>query len=676
MPPTVSAAGGTTKQTFKALAQTLHLSRRPFPPSLHDPSTTNLPSSGCPTTRHGPNPAIRDWSVNDDFRTLTLYKNEKPAAGQLPPLSVDPQGRSVRRIIDFVHSSTEAARTEEGVAYVGVKTCGWSDALPPGKTSPRQGETASWILFSDDPRVFPDKRDRGWITVQRAAILGGAPSASPSNIPLGQRLQQQHQEKAEASAGKKKVDPTPHGTPPPPSARDIEEAEKAWSPFIKPVDHDKFLNAQRWGDVSRGVNASTYKALPKSKLPPQQEGQWFTVDKAMWTMTNVCDLGLVGFAKCLLHSDANLRLVPRLVQRQLEVAVVERLSMEDADGEVEVNMVWKLPQTVKELSLELLQNDDDESEADWDEEPVEVNWEFKSCGEHLIACDDNSGCRGSTISCFSGRPPTPDTTEDSTKQIGSDDSLRWQRRMVVKRTGGGEYWLDNDGLAMNSSVIAYSTRRHIFPTPGRPDRTSYKAVVEFHILSLRTGDTIKILNLAEEERSIAQRCYMWCSFALGDGILAASVGGLGAAIRRDEDEGGLWAGVGRRRRYGYENLFTWDLGDESPMPESTQVGVFRGETESESRSLLVGPRGRIPVPQGWGEVDKYVVLSGCGRFLGVCAEWKMAVWDLEQKTFDGVWRVSDAGKPPPDHLLYRTTAKVNATYRQPRSRLRRPPRPR
>lgn len=170
--------------------------------------------------------------------------------------------------------------------------------------------------------------------------------------------------------------------------------------------------------------------------------------------------------------------------------------------------------------------------------------------------------------------------------------------------------------------------------------------MEFHILSLRTGDTIKVLNLAEEERSIAQRCWMWCSFALGDGILVTSLGGLGATVRREEEGGGLWAGIGRRKRYGYENLFVWDLGDGSPMPETAQVGIFRGETEVELKSLSVGPRGRIPVPQGWGEIDKYVVLSGCGRFLGACAEWKMAVWDLEQKTFDGVWRVSDAGKSP------------------------------
>lgn len=576
---------------------------------------------------------------------LTLHKSEKPAAGALPPLSVDPQGRPVRRIIDFVHSSTEASRTEEGVAYVGVKTCGWSDALPPGKTSARQGETASWILFSDDPRVFPEKRDRGWITVQRAAILGGTPSASPSNTPPGQRLQQLRQEKAEAAGKKKKADPTPYGTPPPPTARDIAEVEKAWSPFIKPVDHDKFLNAQRWGDVTRGLNASTYKALPKGKPLPQKGEQWFTVDNAMWTMANVCDIGLVGFGKCLLHSDANLRFIPRLVQRQLEVAQVERLSMENADGDVEVNMVWKMPRTVKELSLEPIPTDE-EVEPDWDEDISEVNWEFKSCGEYLVVCDDNSCRRGSTISCFSGHVPAAATTGDDTnsKRMSTDETFRWQRRMVVKRAdGNGEYWLDNDGISINSSVVAYSTRRHIYPG-GRPDR--HKAVMEFHILSLRTGDTIKVLNLAEEERYIPQRCWMWCSFALGDGILVASLGGLGAAIRREEDDGGLWAGVGRRKRYGYDNLFVWDLGDEPTTPEAAQVGVFKGETEVESRSLLVGPRGRIPAPQGWGELDKYIVLSGCGRFLGVCAEWKMAVWDLEQKTFDGVWRVSDAGKPP------------------------------
>lgn len=633
MPPATSATTGVTKQTFKALARTLHLSRRPFPASLHHTSTTSIPTKGipCPTTRHGPNPATRDWDVTDDFRTLTLHKNEIPAAGALPPLSIDPQGRPVRRIIDFVHSSTEASRTEEGIAYVGVKTCGWSDALPPGKTSPRQGETASWILFSDDPRIFPERRDHGWITVQRAAILGGNPSTSPSNMPPGYWLP--HQERAVGKKNKK-ADLTPYGILPPPTAKDMAEAKASWSPFIKAIDHDKFLNARRWGGVARGLNASTYKALPKNKpIPPHQERL------ATWTLTNVCDAGLVGFGKSLLHSDANLRLIPRLVQRQLEVAQVERLSMESTDGDVEVNMVWKMPRTVKELSLEPIPNDE-ETDHDWDEDIIEINWEFKSCGEYLVVCDDNSGCRGSTISCFSGHVPTT----GNNKHLTTKEPLRWQRRMVVECTDCvGEYWLDNDGISINSSVIAYSTRRHIYPSTNRQDRL--KAVMEFHILSLHTGDTIKVLDLADEERSIAHRCWMWCSFALGDGILVASLGGIGVADRREYEDGGIWIGVGRGKRYGYENLFVWDLGDESTAPETAQEGVFRGETDVESRSLAVGPRGRIPVPQGWGEVDKYVVLSGCGRFLGVSAEWKMAVWDLEQRTFDGVWRVSDAGKP-------------------------------
>ncbi|KAI5837322.1 hypothetical protein DFP73DRAFT_568407 [Morchella snyderi] len=652
----------TKRQTFKAFARTLHLSRREFPAELHHPSTTSIPDANCPTTRYGPSYVARDWHIQDNFRTLASHKNEKCAAAQLPPLSVDPKGRTVSRIIDFVHSSTEAARTEEGVAYVGVRTCGWGDAQSPGKTSSKQGETSSWILFSDDPRVFPEKRDRGWITVQRAVILGGAPSASPSNVPLGQRLQQQHQEKVEALAGKYKdlklddrsetrgVLP-PHGILPPPSARDIAEAEKAWSPFIKPVDHDKFMNAQRWGTVSRGVNASTYKALPRKKSsatppPPQLDGDWFTVDKALWTMKHVSDLGLVNFAKSLLHSDANLRLVPRLVQKQLEVAAVERICMENADGEVEVNMAWKMPRSVKELSLEAPAIRD--AEQEWDEEHGEITWEFKSCGKHLIICDDNSGRRASTVNCFAGSVPTgaEEDLNQNHRSMCSDNSLRWQRRMVVKGNDGrsGEYWLDNDGISMNSNVVAYSTRRHVIPLAGRPDRYSYKAVMEFHILSVQTGDTIKILNLAEEERDIADRCYMWCSFAIGDGVLVASLGGLGPTVRRDDDDG-MWAGIGRRKKYGYENLFVWDLGDESSLDDPPQVGVFKGETEAEANALLVAPRSRIPTPQGWGELDKYITISGCGRYLGVCAEWKMAIWDMEQKTFEGLWRVGDA-----DHL--------------------------
>jgi len=588
----------------------------------------------------------------DAFWAATLPKNEMDA-GPLPPLSVDPAGCKVVRIIDFVHSCTEASRTFYNVAYVGVKTCGWSDSLPPGSdVSACQGETASWILFSDDPRNFPESRDCNTITVQRAAVVGGAPP-DPPGCPLTAELQTRRRVEEEAE-GSKLLGAVE--APGPPSLVDLAEQERAKSPFIRPVDHDKFINSQRWGSPEKSIHASIYNAFgaqgPSKRYEPKDQrgqyappGSWLTPEKILWTMDKVADAGLAGFGKSLLHSDANLRLVPRLVKKQVEVAAVERLAMVRSDGnEVVVNMEWKMPGSIKDLSLDSVSTLDFDEIWDDDAGDIKECWEFKSCGAYLIVCDDNSGCRASTVSCFAGRAPkvSSSSRELSPSTLASD--VRWQRRMVVRPSpSSAEYWLDNDGYAVNAAVCAYSTRRHIMPaTDSSPER--YRAVMEFHLLSLQTGDTVKILNLAEEERSIIRQCYMWCSFTLGDGILIASLGGVGGvAPLTDGDD---WSLTGHRRRYGYENVFVWDLGSE-PDPALGVVppaGPFRGDIRGEAH--MTRPTSRIPVPQGWRDLDKYVVLSGCGRYLGVTAEWKTAVWDLEEKSFVGVWRVENAGKSP------------------------------
>jgi len=622
---------------------------------VHRTSATCVPEV-CPATPFGPNPGNRDWNDEDAFCAATLPKNEMKA-GALPPLSVDPAGRKVVRIIDFAHSCTEASRTFYNIAYVGVKTCGWSDSLPPGRdTTARQGEIASWILFSDDPVNFPESRDRNSITVQRAAIVGGAPPDRPGCCPLTAELQARRrvEEEAEASKLLGAVD-----APGPPTLVELAEQERAKSPFIRPVDHDKFINSQRWGPPEKSIHASIYNAFgpqgpERGHGSKGQNGQyappgssWLTSEKILWTMDKVADTGLVGFGKSLLHSDANLRLVPRLVKKQVEVAAVERLAMVRSDGnEVVVNMEWKMPGSIKDLSLDSTTTTLDFDEI-WDEDTgdIRVCWEFKSCGAYLIVSDDNSGRRASTVSCFAGRvPKVPDLSGKLSPSTPASD-LKWQRRMVVRPSvSSAEYWLDNDGYAVNASVCAYSTRRHIMPaTSSNPER--YRAVMEFHLLSLQTGDTVKILNLAEEERSIIRQCYMWCSFTLGDGVLVASLGGLGN-VARLADEDSYWSHTGPRRRYGYENVFVWDLGSEpDPAPDVIPAaGPFRGDIKGEAH--MTRPTSRIPVPQGWGDLDKYVVLSGCGRYLGVTAEWKTAVWDLEERSFVGVWRVENAGGSP------------------------------
>ncbi|CAZ82083.1 unnamed protein product [Tuber melanosporum] len=648
VPPT-SVTPSARRQTYKALARNLFLSRQRFPPEVHRASVTHVPKV-CLATSYGPNPGNRGPEIEDAFCTATLSKNEMKA-GTLPPLSVDPAGRKVVRIIDFVHSCTEASRTYYNVAYVGVKTCGWSDSLPPGiDTTVHQGETANWILFSDDPRSFPESRDGNTITVQRAAIVGGAPPHR-SGSPLATESQacRRMEEETEGSKLLRVVE-----APAPPSLVElVGQQQRVKSPFIRPVDHDKFINSQKWGPPGKSIHASIYRAFgtqdPRKKheskdqigrhVPPESG---LTSEEILWTMDKVADAGLIGFGKSLLHSDANLRLVPRLVKKQVEVAAVERLAMVSSDkNEVVVNMVWKMPGSIKDLSLDSATSLDSDEMWDDDAGDIKVCWEFRSCGAYLIVCDDSSGRRASTVSCFAGRVSKVSGSSGKPSPSAPASGLRWQRRMVVKPSvSSAEYWLDNDGLAVNSSVCAYSTRRHITPaTNSNPER--YRAVMEFHLLSLQTGDTVKILNLAEEERNIIRQCYMWCSFTLGDGVLIASLGGLGSAAR-PTDEDGYWGRTGRRRRYGYENVFVWDLGSEpDPTPDAIPaVGPFRGDIKGEAP--MTRPTSRIPVPRGWGNLDKYVVLSGCGRYLGVTAEWKTAVWDLEERSFVGVWGVENA----------------------------------
>ena len=619
---------------------------------MHHTSATCVPDI-CPTTQFGPNPGNRDWKGEDTFWAATLPRNEM-GAGALPPLSVDPAGRKVVRIIDFVHSCTEASRTFSNAAYVGVKTCGWSDSIPPGSdtTPPRQGETASWILFSDDPRSFPESRDRNTITVQRAAVVGGAPPDPPS-CPSTAELQTRRRVEEEAEGSKLLGAIEAPG--PPSCLVDLAEQERAKSPFIRPVDHDKFINSQRWGPPEKSIYASIYNAFgtqgpSKGHESPQKDqsgqcappGSWLTPEKVLWTMDKVADTGLVGFGKSLLHSDANLRLVPRLVKNQVEVAVVERLAMIRSGGnEVVVNMEWKMPGSIKDLSLDSAATLDFDEIWDGD---IKECWEFKSCGAYLLVCDDNSGCRASTVSCFAGRAPKVSSSSRRLSPSAPASDVKWQRKMAVRPSlSSAEYWLDNDGYAVNAAVCAYSTRRHIMPaTSSSPER--YRAVMEFHLLNLQTGDTVKILNLAEEERSIIRQCCMWCSFTLGDGILIASLGGIGGVAPLTD--GDYWSLTGYRRRYGYENVFVWDLGSEpDPAPEVVPAaGPFRGDIKGEVH--MTRPTSRVPVPQGWGDLDKYVVLSGCGRYLGVTAGWKTAVWDLEDKCFVGVWRVENAGESP------------------------------
>lgn len=316
--------------------------------------------------------------------------------------------------------------------------------------------------------------------------------------------------------------------------------------------------------------------------------------------------GLVAWLKSMVHSDADLVLVPHIPSKGAmpEVASVTRLQDDRS---------WDLSSVDGWDGLNL----DPMKHADWNQVLLHLNsplqtWEFRSAGNYLAVCNDCNGFAESTMSCFSAA-------------VSSGTPL-WQRRMVGTHgdAGGRGFFYDNDGIAISPAYVCYASRSKkpiptTTPQTVRPTGLGTRVCAEFHLLSTRTGELLRILSLPGEARLSGPSLCYWTSFAVSETHLAATVGGQ----------------HGTRRffsvpRYGYPHVFVWDFSAAATGASASGSGT----TPEQS------PTTAIPLPDSWQhDSDAWTTLSADGRFLGVSVGWELAVWDLVRKRTVGRWRV-------------------------------------
>ncbi|KAF3908761.1 hypothetical protein ABW21_db0202181 [Orbilia brochopaga] len=300
-------------------------------------------------------------------------------------------------------------------------------------------------------------------------------------------------------------------------------------------------------------------------------------------------------------------------------------------------------------------------------------WEFRSCGDYLIVSDDISMSGPSTISCFKAGYHMEKADIDphtfmrgavlrNYLEAGPSSDLVWQRSMrmpgyrfdhasasPVRCTDDPNdplaqpcYFLDQDGLALNSKTAVYATRKKVFyrlirDQPVGADVIRNLSCMEFHVLSLENGQTLSILDLDHEKRVLtpSEPWYGWVSFVVSDTHLLACVGGNVHSDSGAEHEPDTVAMTWKEeRRYGREEVFVWPL-DGTPF-ERQNLSL-----PPEERKIL--PTGRLGVGfngHRWWRRDRYLCLSRDGRFLCVSAKYDLIVWDL--------WDV----KKQPIHYFY------------------------
>lgn len=310
-----------------------------------------------------------------------------------------------------------------------------------------------------------------------------------------------------------------------------------------------------------------------------------------------------NWVKSCIHSDANLKLVPKVVKRavgifgeQTRTIIIERVvrySMPNV-----VDKTWELGNTVWGGDPSTNHNG-----ANWPS-PWTNNssWEFRSAGDYLAICDDNDGQKVSTVTCFaSGICTTPLWQR---KMEGQDKDIQGQPR---------DFFYDNDGIRMNSAFVAYASR--LKRTTINPTGDTNRSIMEFLLLSTETGVILRVLNIPQEDRpqkiDRGLGLCAWCSFSVSESLLVATVGGR-------------TSNVDRTAKYQYPEVFIWDLA--APLRSSSPIYA-------------------ISLPEDWyASQESFTALSADGRWLGVQVGWEMSVWDLETRTNVGVWRLCGADR--------------------------------
>ncbi|EWC46651.1 hypothetical protein DRE_04138 [Drechslerella stenobrocha 248] len=295
-----------------------------------------------------------------------------------------------------------------------------------------------------------------------------------------------------------------------------------------------------------------------------------------------------------------------------------------------------------------------------DEFETSNKWEFHSCGDYLIVSDDVSMSGPCTISCFKAGYHTEKSNINPRNHLrgaalrnylaaGPTSDLVWQKSMrsagytldrpslsTVRCLQDPAYpnsrpcfFLDNDGLALNSKVVVYATRKKIFYKLDanclmRDDAIDNLSCMEFHVISLENGQTLNILELEHEKRMLAslEPWYGWTSFVVSDTHLLATVGGNMHIDSGAEHESNTVARTwNNEHRYGREEIFVWPLDD--------PTGQQNLSLPLDERKIL--PTGRLAAgfnEHRWWRRDRYLCLSRDGRFLSASSKYDLIVWDL------------------------------------------------
>ncbi|KAK6334408.1 hypothetical protein TWF730_003622 [Orbilia blumenaviensis] len=286
-------------------------------------------------------------------------------------------------------------------------------------------------------------------------------------------------------------------------------------------------------------------------------------------------------------------------------------------------------------------------------------WEYRSCGDYLIISDDVGMSGPCTISCFKTGYHKEKSTADAKTYLrgaayrnylaaGPSSDLIWQKSLkhsgysfdrhsksAVRshehpdfQSARPSYFLDNDGLTLNSKVVVYATRKKVFFTLDSesvmmPEVSGQTLTcMEFHIIAIETGQTINILDLEHEVRALElhQSWYGWTSFVMTDTHLMATVGGnihpSEGAERMDDSIARTWS---HRNRYGREEIFIWPL----DLPNQNL------SLAPEERKIM--PTGRLAIGfngRRWWQRDRFLGLSRDGRFLTAASKYTLVVWDL------------------------------------------------